>query len=348
MQKDVVNTTAARAFSNMKADSAEEFDSLGKFAGRLGDLAKTQKDITCVLGDVNPRVVPDPKSSLKWSAAGQAGKRKAPFRQHAFEQLCGIIGFPAKTMQKCPFNLAEQNLAFFMQLEGDKKVLLRTEGGEIRALLGSGYKVVGHLEIVRRLMESGVPFQINYAAFSAKRMFVLLEDPDSKYKGPDGSEMSHCTLVGNSETGEGSFFAQDLWYDYICSNRNIWGTAVRGGKFRLRHMGDVRKGLDELFGWIAADRYASRNEAKEKFAAAAKDIWTDGAKEGNDSAIAYMRRQGVQLWLARESIRVARERWPEQELSRFNVLSGMTAVAQTLPVDRRFEVEEMAGSLFTV
>lgn len=348
MKKDVVNTVAARAFANMKADKAEEFADLGSFAGRLGELQRTQKDVVSDLRDINPRVIPGDKP-LNWSVVGSMGKRNVPFRQHAFEQLCSTIGFPATTMQKCPFHLAEQNLAFFMQLSGDRNTMMRTESGEVRAMLSSSYKKVNHLEIVRRLLESDMKLEVNYGAFSSKRMFLLVVDPDSKTKGPDGGEMSHCTLVGNSETGEGSFFAQDLWYDYICGNRNIWGSAVRGGTFRKRHVGDVREGLDELFGWLAGDRKQVAVVAKAMFKKAAMDMWTDGSVKGDTKTIEYLKGKGVPMWLSKESIRAAKERWPEhKELSRFNVISGMTAVAQALPVDKRFEVEELAGTLFTV
>jgi len=207
------NASAARAFARLRHDGAEEFDSLGRLAGRLGEKKEVQEDLQGTIGGFGVDVVPSEDGG--WSLEASLPGRRLPFREHAFTQFCGRIGFPPSVLERCPLPLAKENVSYFSFLSREEPALVRTEEGEVRAFLSGDNRKVDHLEVVHKLLEANLPWEVNYAGLSPKRMFVLATEPESKWPGPDGSELSHCTLVGNSETGEGSFFAQDLWYDTI-------------------------------------------------------------------------------------------------------------------------------------
>lgn len=153
--------------------------------------------------------------------------------------------------------------------------------------------------------------------------------------------LNHCTLVGNSETGEGTFFAQDLWFDHICGNRNIWGWQLRGGRFDRIHKGNVRDGLKDLFRWITSGRKTALEEAKAVYLASAKEF----VPETDEKIIEWVRNFGIGAWDARDAVKSAHDRWPGKRLNRFNVASGLTAIAQRKDMDSRYELELAAGAL---
>ncbi len=330
--------TAARAFARMKRDEAEEFESMEQLGAHLEQKAETQADYTTTLIGSRPSIE-RADDGVAWSAGLTINDKRYPFREHAFSQFSSAIGIPASMLTRCPEVLARDNVMFFATLGATDKRFVRTEGGDVRAFLGGGYTAIDHKEIVESFLRSDMDWDVNFAGVTPKRMFILAIEPDSKFEGPDGSEMSHCTLVGNSETGEGSFFAQDLWYDYICQNRIIWGAKARGGQFRKIHRAGVKEGLTELFQWINSDRQRVVAEAKEALQRAGRD-----SLGGDDERIvAYMRNRGFALWQAKDSIASARSRWPNKEITRFGIVSGLTDIAQRLPMDDRYELERAAG-----
>ena len=212
MQATRNDVRSSQAYMSLKRDEAEEFDTLPALATKLGQLGKTQKDHRMELSDLTPKIEVGADMS-SWSLTSLVAGKPYDYRQHSIAQYCSEIGFPSRILERCPAVLARMNLAQFSMLNAEKKLLVRTEGGDIRAVLSGSYKSVNHIEITNRVMKSGLPWDVNFAGLSAKRMFMLLLDPTEKFDGPDGSQLSHCTYIGNSETGEGSYFAADLWYD---------------------------------------------------------------------------------------------------------------------------------------
>ena len=215
------NMVASRAFMALRAEGAEEFKTLPDLAGKLDALSKIQKDFTEILWGMRPRVEAVDETASSWRLVSRLKGSEYLFREHAYEQYAARIGFPADTLTKCPMALAEQNLNWFGALKAEDKLFVRTEGDAIRAVLSEGYREVSHREIVGGFIGSSLPYEVNWAGLTPKRMFILAVDPQTKWDGPDGSQLNHCTFIGNSETGEGRMFGGDLWYDRICENRII-------------------------------------------------------------------------------------------------------------------------------
>lgn len=340
-----VHGVANRAFAQFKADHAEEFETIGALGDRLKALRKIQADYKTELWDATPRIdIESGKAGDPWGLSINVGEKRHVFRESAFDQFCGVIGFPSDTLTKCPMDLARLNLAHFSMLHASDKILVRAEGDEVRAILSQGYQELDHIEIVSAFLSSKFDYEVNYAGLTPKKMFLLAIEPESKFEGPDGSVMSHGTYVGNSETGDGSFFAADFFYDYICGNRNIWGYKVRGGEYRRVHRGDVREGLKLLMGWLGGDRKKQIEKAREMMGKAAADGWG----RDDEKVAEYLMGKGIQKGIALQALRIAQERWPGQDYSRFKVYSGVTAAAQAYGPDKRFLIEQAAGDLLTV
>lgn len=343
--KQVVHGVANRAFAQFKADGAEEFETLGALGARLKALKAIQSDVRIGLWDAKPMIKAGATSKDPWGLRvdlpiGEYGGN-LDFRESAFGQFCQVIGFPAETLTRCPRELAELNLMHFSMLSGQEKLLFRTEGEDVRAVLSAGYREVDHLEVVEAFTSSSFNYKVNYAGLTSKKMFVLAIEDSQEFEGPDGSVMKHGTYVGNSETGDGSFFAADFFYDRICQNRNIWGYMVRGGEYRRTHRGDVRDGLKQLMSWIGSGRAKEIERAQVMMAKAASDGWgTDAPK-----IVEHLMTKGIQKKIAVQALAIAAERWPEMEYTRYKVYSGVTQAAQAYSPDKRFEIEVAAGAL---
>jgi len=346
MKIKTVDSTANRAFMSMKADKAVEFDSLPRLGGHLSDLAEIQTDMKMSLDRL--KVVVDRAEgghAQSWTLTASPSGKSMRFRERALEQFCSRIRFPSDVLSRCPADLAKSNLDFFTFLSGEEKVLLRCEGDDIRAVLSDRYVSVAHREIVDKLLESRLKLKVNYAAVSAKRMFILLEDRDETVKFPDGTDGFHACMVGNSETGEGPFWGYDCLVNRICENRNLWGVGARGGRFRRIHVGGVRDDIGRLVEWLKAPHTEEVRLAEAAIAAAAMRIW-----KGDHDAILdrIVERTGVRKKEAEAAVAYARQRFGESApVSDWTVLSGLTWVAQQdeRDVDERYDLEVAAASL---
>jgi hypothetical protein len=343
---ETVDSSAAVGFAKLHNSEAEFFDKLGTMAARLRELKQIQSDKLGRLDRMKIKMTTEDPAQLEWTVEALGGMK---LRELAFRQLCNRIGFPPQTLTKCPMPLAIGNLNYFMAMHGSKGHRFRLEGNEVRAIVTDVYEPVSHLEIIERLQQSGVNLKVDgdgFAGFSDSAMYALCLDPDSKFDGPDGSILSHATVVANSETGQMSYSASDLWYDHICCNRNIWGVKVRGGRFKRAHKGKVREGLDELTRWLQIGRKADTMEwAKTALNKAAKDIIH--SEEG--PILDYLKtKAGIGPRVGVQVIKSARKRWPDKDgLSRWSLMSGATEVAQTLGLDARVELEEKASVLMS-
>lgn len=329
---------ASRGFMELLTVKAQVFENIGLFAGHLSDLARHQRDKDVSWDDIEP-VVAD-TDRLHWEPRLTVGKKRHRMREHAFGQFCSMLGFPARVLAKCPPDLARQNLNhFFMtqQLEEKRKDMkLRFEREVVRAIVSKRYVAVSHKEIVDRVQQADWKLETNYAGATEARMHMLILDPTDKFDGPDGSEMSHCTYVTNSETGEGCFEAVDLWYDFICENRMIWGAKMRAGSFRRVHVGDVRKGLDQLFEWLGGNRRTVVEIAKERLKQSALKF----VAETDDEVMEYMTERGFARQIADQARVHIRQRWPDaSQVNRFQIGAGLTRAAQALGMEQRRELE---------
>jgi hypothetical protein len=207
-----LDSTANRAWASFKAVNAEEFKSVEDLSARLRGLQKIQSDHNTTIEAAAPHVAIDEQG--KWSIDAKGSRGRLFLRERAFEQLFGLMDFRSSEALKLPGQIASDALAYFTLLNGQKKIKIRQEGDAARAIVGPDYVPVSHAEIVDIVKQDFEGRDVNFAALTDKRMFVMLEG-DKRMKGPDGSELVHGLYVGNSETGEGSYFASDFFCDCI-------------------------------------------------------------------------------------------------------------------------------------
>jgi hypothetical protein len=211
--------------------------------------------------------------------------RKLQVTNWAFGQLCQRAGAPAGYLRTLPGPLAADNVNYGLQIVRDAEDIgtLAYDGEELRAVTGPQYGRVWNQDITSALINrfgdgvSGtfrVPGEFgrqvvvdktNTTLYSSDRdMFVFLADEDHRIEVPNrrGGEpgsLARGFFVWNSEHGSSTFGLATFLFDYICSNRIVWG-AEDYQEIRIRHTASApHRFIEEVA--PALERYANSSTA---------------------------------------------------------------------------------------
>jgi hypothetical protein len=199
-----------------------------------------------------------PPSALCFNADQtlSVGSSSHRVQAQAFEQIATKLRVPTSYLRRCPTDLTAQNLNYWLgELEGD--VLVRFEGGHVRALLSERYQPISHLELVQGLLRTCPPETRVRWEISARFCYLqVLHSTESPLLGG----ISAC----NSETGHSTVGVCGLVYRVVCTN----GLILAGGTTSVwrRHTRDARKTIEELTSmvsqaWPAAGGFVGRFES---------------------------------------------------------------------------------------
>ena len=208
---------------------------------------------------------------------GASGK-PALLNNWSYTQLANMIGVPPVYVSSLPTDLAVANLdhALGQYQDGEKmpKMLVRKLAGGsdnadkaqalIRAINSPAYEIFYNSDVVRALMErfgdglngdfripgefgEDVPVTIQNTTLYASQsdMFVCLADEQHRVlvpnrRGGEAGSLARGFIVSNTEEGNGTFYVKFFYFDYMCSNRIVWG-AEGVKEIRLRHTKNVNQ-----------------------------------------------------------------------------------------------------------
>jgi len=194
--------------------------------------------------------------------AGPSGAEYTP-THHAFGQLATLAGAPAGYLRNLPAPMAADCINFGLQVDRDIEdvgLLLTRNGGApvIRAATGPRYGRVWNSDVIRALRDRfgdgvtgafRVPGEFGRAVTvtganttlyaSDQDTFVFLADEQNRIVVPGRRDGQSGTLargffVSNSEVGAGSLKIRTFLFDYVCSNRIVWG-ADNVQELSIRH-----------------------------------------------------------------------------------------------------------------
>jgi hypothetical protein len=183
--------------------------------------------------------------------SGPSGSEYTP-THHAFGQLATLAGAPAGYLRTLPAPMAADCINYGLQLHRDIEdvgLLLTRNGGApvIRAATGPRYGRVWNSDVIRALRDRfgdgvtgafRVPGEFGRAVAvtganttlyaSDQDCFVFLADEKNRIAIPNRRDGQSGTLargffVSNSEVGAGSLKIRTFLFDYVCSNRIVWG-----------------------------------------------------------------------------------------------------------------------------
>ena len=170
----------------------------------------------------------------------------------SFGQLSARAGAPAQYLRGLPAALAADNINYGLKVareSAEAKVLLTSNGrNELRAITGPDYGRVWNSSISTSLVNrfgDGVTgnwrvpgifgraltsvTKDNTTLFASDRdMFVFLADEERRIDVPNrrngqSGSLARGFFVWNSEVGADTLGVATFLFDYVCSNRIVWG-----------------------------------------------------------------------------------------------------------------------------
>lgn len=149
----------------------------------------------------------------------------------AFYQLCMRLKVPPDYMMKCPLELRNANLSYWVEQHEDRKVLLRTRDrenngtrGVLRAVLPHTYEPIDNLRILewtaaalKRMNADGPRLSIHFFKIGEESTHIRLlffKEPFDIYDEPSEYRNEHYfgIHISDSEVGERSFLVDFLDY----------------------------------------------------------------------------------------------------------------------------------------
>jgi hypothetical protein len=288
---------------------------------------------------------------------------------HAFGQLCSLASPAASPAMffresQLPARIVADTLNWNLRSNSRfDKVTMLTTGDALRAVTSPSYGRVWNAEIIDMLIDRfgdgvtgdwRVPGEFgkrvvvdrdNTTLYASDRdMFVFLADEDRRIevpgrRGNEPGSLARGFFVWNSEVGDKTLGAGFFLFDYVCSNRMVWG-ADQYNEVRIRHTGGAfRRWLREavpVLNQFARSSPAPVQQAIEAARQRKLDI--------DDLDQFLTGRFGRNMVNPIKAAHEAEEGRPIETV--WDVTVAATAAARSMPnTDRRVEVERAAGGL---
>lgn len=295
----------------------------------------------------------------------------------AFGQLAGQVGAPAGYLRSLPAPIAAAalNYGVFRRPVEDTGVLVRERDGiELAAVTGPRYGRIWNADVAQQLRnrfgdgitgdftvpgEFGEAVDVNksnttiYA--SDRDMFVFLADEKNRIevpgrrnmRGGSTGEMARGFFVWNSEVGSATLGIATFLFDYVCSNRIVWG-AQGYEEIKVMHYASAPERFAEE---VAPAIEAYARKSTDSITKAIEDA--KRARVEGDNLDAFLKKiklpgQGKTLTKAQiEGVKTAHFAEEDRPIENvWDVTVGMTAFAKGIKhQDERVRFEKAAGSV---
>lgn len=287
----------------------------------------------------------------------------------AFGQLAARAEAPAGYLRTLPAPMAADCLNFGLKFKrniDEIAVLLdRTNDMPIlRAATGPRYGRIWNADITRKLIdvfgdgvsgdftvpaEFGRAVQVskeNTTLFAGDRdMFVFLADEKNRIETPnrrngESGTMARGFFVWNSEVGAATFGVQSFLFDYVCSNRIVWG-AQDVKKITIRHTSAAPdRFIEEIAPALISYSNSETSGIDRALKAAREARIGDADKIDEFLAGRFGKREAVAI----KAAHMADEGRPIETL--WDAVTGATAFARNIQwQDERVAVEREAGKI---
>lgn len=236
--------------------------------------------------------------------------------------------------------------------------MLRALDDNLRAFLSNRYQRIDHLDVLTKalpiLENLGGEYVVKSSQVTPNRMYLQIVTPMTRAEIKVGDEVEAGFILGNSETGMGSLFVEQLVWRLICKNG-----MRRGHSLRKHHVGQRQdEGLLEILsdtslrledaalvsklGDVMA--HAVTHEALEAAIAGMREA-TERPIEGSVVKAAEVLTQKVGLTEG-EGEQMLQLLIQGGDLSQYGAANAVTALAHSSEsYDRAFELEGLGGQV---
>ena len=278
-----------------------------------------------------------------------SGIERYPMSHYALSQLGSKIGVPANYLQKCidsgRIDLASDNVNSWLEDYG-KDLFIREYNGHIRGILSSKYSVCDTPDILKVLQDT-----VDLNTYKVKGSFLNEERLHLRLVGKemlpiDGEDLFPGIFIDSSDIGRSILTVKFGIYKQVCTNGLVIARAG-GTLFEQKHIGistdDFYEGLvaslknidvlsEHAVEWV--------KRAKERY-----NHWSVDTEHPEDieEFVSYIRQQtNLSNESAGKVIDLMQNRYGD---TRWGLINGITEVAQDFTLERRLELERIAGNL---
>ena len=267
--------------------------------------------------------------------------KKMPMSDFATSGMCGKLKVPSQYFSRLvdnnKNNLAAENINTWL-VDNKKEYFIREYDGRVRGFLTGNYSVYDTPDILQSV---GEVFDIN--TFKVKGSFLNEERLhlrliEKEMLPIEGEDLFAGITLDSSDVGRSGLRAYFFIYKQVCTNGLV--IAQSSGKlFSQKHIGinhdefvaGLTEGLNNFF------------ELKNKVAQAITETSKIPVKEDIEELLEDVRKTtGLSQEAAEEVVYIMDKNY---QRNRWGLINGITEVAQKYTLDRRIELETIAGNM---
>ena len=279
------------------------------------------------------------------------GIERYPMSRYALSQLGSKIGVPANYLQKCidsgRIDLASDNVNSWLEDYG-KDLFIREYNGHIRGILSSKYSVCDTPEILG-VVDDCVDlskYKVKGSYLSEERLHVRLISKDMLPI--DGEDLFAGLFLDSSDVGRNILTVKFGIYKQVCTNGLVISRAG-GTLFEQKHIGITAEEFhDGLVKSLSNVDLLTEHAVEWVRRAKHRDNHWSAVSEYEDDIeefVAYIRQQtNLSDDSAHKVINLMQTKYED---NRWGLINGITEVAQDFTLERRLELERIAGNLLT-
>lgn len=273
---------------------------------------------------------------------------------HALSQLCNKLGVPVRYIEKCIArgytDLAETNLNEWIDDYG-KDLFLRCYKDRVRGVLSNRYSVLDAPEIIDILGKTtrGLNMKVKSYFMNEERFHARIVQQDlMKVKGED----LHAGIqVDSSDVGRSTLKVNFFIFKQICTN-GLAVTKGQGQLFNQRHItissDDFQEQLSNAL-WLLPELVADYEHIIQR-CSLQHSLFKQDSKTTLDKAIEdFIQKLRFMTKLdesgAKKVLDLMKLRY---DTSDWGIVNSITEVAQDYTLERRIELETIAGNMLKV
>ena len=255
-------------------------------------------------------------------------------------ELCGKLRIPSRYITRCVEshmeNLAADNLRSWMNTD-DCEIMLRQYDGHIRGVMSGSYSRYDAPDILQSVKEVfGKTLTLKGSFLNEERLHLRLVE--TEMLPIEGEDLFAGITLDSSDIGRSGLAVKFFIYKQICTN-GLTVAKSSGKLFRQKHIGlnhkDFKEGLEEgleSFNNVKEDVIEMIKKTHE--IPLTKDIEALSEKVKTATNLSDDDIDQVMILVA-----------DKYEPTRWGLINGITEVAQKFTLERRLELEEIAGNM---
>ena len=289
--------------------------------------------------------------SLKYVAdvIGNDRLRNPTMTQYSLSQLCGKIGVPTQYILKCfssgRVDLAIDNVNDWMS-DYNKDLFIREYDGHVRGVLSDKFAVCDTpdiLDVVNDVLDLN-RFKIKGSFMNEERLHLRLIE---KTMLPiDGEDLFAGMTIDSSDVGRSKLMVNFFIFKQVCTN-GLCITTGSGQLFSQKHIGITASDFHDEF-MESMKQYDMVCEEVTKNIVDSKNTNTMvGKRMSKDALESIIARIRTQTRLSEESAHKVIDLMVDgtYDTSKWGMINAITQVAQDFTLERRIELERIAGSI---